>query len=72
MPGVHHVLCRAYKDAVCRFKTMQGYVVERAAGWDCHGLPVECAVQKQLGLEGPRDVHDFGLPAFNRACRESV
>ena len=66
-PGVHHVLCRAYKDAMCRWKTMQGFVVERSAGWDCHGLPVETMVQKELGLEGPADVERFGVETFNRA-----
>ena len=48
-PGIHHVLSRLYKDMVCRWKTMQGYVVERKAGWDTHGLPVEIEVQKKTG-----------------------
>ena len=49
-PGIHHVISRLFKDLVCRWKTMEGHVVERKAGWDTHGLPVEIEVQKQLGL----------------------
>ena len=55
-PGIHHILVRAYKDAVCRYKTMRGFLVERRAGWDTHGLPVEIEVEKELGLKTKSDV----------------
>ncbi|MBF0244735.1 MAG: isoleucine--tRNA ligase, partial [Planctomycetes bacterium] len=71
-PGLHHVMARTVKDAFCRYKSMCGFRVERKAGWDTHGLPVEIEVQKKLGLEGRVDVERFGIEAFNRACRESV
>jgi isoleucyl-tRNA synthetase len=72
MPGIHHVEARVFKDMFCRFKTMQGFHVERRAGWDCHGLPVEVAVEKKLGLSGKRDIESYGIAAFNERCRESV
>ena len=68
-PGLHHVLSRAYKDVVCRRETMRGRVVERKAGWDCHGLPVEVAVQKALKLEACEAVEEYGVARFNKACR---
>ena len=71
-PGFHHVLARAFKDLVPRYKTMQGYRVERKGGWDCHGLPVEIQVEKELGLSGKNDVERYGVEEFNRLCRESV
>ncbi len=71
-PGTHHVEARVFKDVFPRFKTMQGYHVPRKAGWDCHGLPVELAVEKQLGFSGKRDIEAFGIEAFNAKCRESV
>ncbi|MGL4831440.1 MAG: class I tRNA ligase family protein, partial [Propionibacteriaceae bacterium] len=71
-PGVHHVEARVFKDVFPRFKTMQGYQVERKAGWDCHGLPVELAVEKELGFSGKGDIEAFGVEAFNSKCRESV
>lgn len=71
-PGLHHVLARTFKDLVCRWKTMQGYVVERKAGWDCHGLPVEREVEKMLGFSTYEQVQTFGLERFNQLCRESV
>lgn len=71
-PGFHHVLARAFKDLIPRFKTMQGFRVERKAGWDCHGLPVELEVEKELGLSGKSDVEKYGVEEFNRLCRESV
>ncbi|WP_106585537.1 isoleucine--tRNA ligase [Murinocardiopsis flavida] len=71
-PGVHHIEARVFKDVFPRFKTMKGYHVERKAGWDCHGLPVEVAVEKELGLSGKRDIEEFGVAEFNRRCRESV
>jgi isoleucyl-tRNA synthetase len=71
-PGLHHVLARSFKDLMCRWKTMSGFVVERKAGWDCHGLPVEMGVQKELGLETFADVESFGLGKFNALCETSV
>jgi isoleucyl-tRNA synthetase len=71
-PGIHHVISRAVKDAVCRLKTMQGYRVERKAGWDTHGLPVEIEVEKALGLDGKDQVVEYGVEKFCNMCRESV
>lgn len=71
-PGIHHVITRAIKDMVCRYKQMQGYLVERKAGWDTHGLPVEIEVEKQLGLKNKSDVEQYGIAEFNKKCRESV
>ncbi|HEX2176634.1 MAG TPA: isoleucine--tRNA ligase, partial [Nocardioidaceae bacterium] len=72
MPGTHHVEARVFKDVFPRFKTMQGYRVDRKAGWDCHGLPVELAVEKELGFSGKPDIEAFGIAEFNQRCRESV
>ena len=72
MPGVHHVEARVFKDLFPRFKTMKGYRVRRKAGWDCHGLPVEVAVEKELGLSGKKDIEAYGVAEFNARCRESV
>jgi isoleucyl-tRNA synthetase len=71
-PGIHHVLARTLKDAVCRYWTMVGYRVERKAGWDTHGLPVELEVEKQLGISGKPEIEKYGIAAFNAKCRESV
>src|SRR5688500_1742886 len=72
VPGTHHVEARVFKDVFPRFKTMQGYRVERKAGWDCHGLPVELAVEKELGFSGKGDIEAYGVAEFNAKCRESV
>src|SRR5512142_973139 len=72
MPGAHHVEARTFKDLFPRFKTMQGYHVPRKGGWDCHGLPVEVAVEKELGFTGKRDIEAYGVAEFNARCRESV
>jgi isoleucyl-tRNA synthetase len=72
LPGAHHVEARTFKDLFPRFKTMQGCHVPRQAGWDCHGLPVEVAVEKELGLTGKRDIEAYGVAEFNARCRESV
>ena len=72
MPGVHHVEARVFKDAFPRFKTMQGFHVPRRAGWDCHGLAVEVAVEKELGLARKKDIEAYGIREFNERCRESV
>ncbi len=71
-PGTHHVEARVFKDLFPRFKTMQGRHVPRRAGWDCHGLPVELAVEKELGFNGKGDIEAYGVAAFNARCRESV
>ena len=72
LPGIHHVLARAFKDVIPRYKTMQGYYVPRKAGWDCHGLPVEVEVEKRLGLRGKQQIEELGVAEFNRHCRDSV
>lgn len=72
MPGTHHIEARVFKDLFPRFKTMQGHRVNRKAGWDCHGLPVELAVEKELGFSGKADIERYGIEAFNAKCRESV
>ena len=72
MPGVHHVEARVFKDVFPRFKTMQGFHVPRQAGWDCHGLPVEVAVERELGISGKKDIEGYGITEFNARCRESV
>ncbi|MDP9497860.1 MAG: isoleucine--tRNA ligase, partial [Actinomycetota bacterium] len=71
-PGTHHVEARVFKDLFPRFKTMQGHSVPRRAGWDCHGLPVELAVEKELGFTGKGDIEAYGVAEFNAKCRESV
>jgi isoleucyl-tRNA synthetase len=72
LPGAHHVEARVFKDVFPRYRTMRGYQVPRRAGWDCHGLPVELAVEKELGFTGKSDIEKFGVAEFNNACRESV
>src|SRR3954452_13506866 len=72
MPGTHHVEARVFKDVFPRFQTMRGRYVERKGGWDCHGLPVELAVEKELGFSGKADIEAFGVAEFNARCRESV
>ncbi len=71
-PGIHHVLSRTIKDVILRYKAMSGYAVPRKAGWDTHGLPVEIAVEKKLGLTQKNEIEKFGIEKFNRACRELV
>lgn len=71
-PGIHHVISRTVKDSVCRLKTMQGYRVERKAGWDTHGLPVEIEVEKALNLDGKDQVLEYGIAEFNDKCKHSV
>jgi len=71
-PGVHHLESRSFKDAIPRYKTMRGYRVNRRAGWDTHGLPVELQVEKELGFTGKPDIEKYGIAAFNKKCRESV
>jgi len=71
-PGIHHVMSRTVKDVVCRHKTMQGYFVNRKAGWDTHGLPVEIEVEKSLKISGKEQIEEYGVEAFNTMCRNSV
>jgi isoleucyl-tRNA synthetase len=72
MPGIHHVEPRTFKDVYPRYKTMTGHLVPRKGGWDCHGLPVEIEVEKEIGTTGKRDIEAFGVAAFNERCRASV
>lgn len=72
MPHIGHVETRAFKDIIPRFKTMQGYSVERKAGWDTQGLPVELEVEKDLGLSGKKDIEQYGIERFNAKAKESV
>ena len=71
-PGIHHVWARLFKDLYPRFHTMRGKYVARKGGWDCHGLPVEVEVEKELGFSGKEQIEQYGIEAFNRKCRESV
>ena len=71
-PGIHHILGRTIKDTFCRYKTLKGFQVNRKAGWDTHGLPVEIEVEKELGLDGRAQVEAFGIAEFNAACKASV
>jgi len=71
-PGIHHVISRTLKDLVCRYKTMQGFKVNRKAGWDTHGLPVEIEVEKSLGIKHKSEIAEFGIEKYNKACRDSV
>ena len=71
-PGTHHIEARVFKDLFPRYQTMKGNQVLRKAGWDCHGLPVEIAVEKQLGFNGKGDIEKYGIAKFNDQCRTSV
>ena len=71
-PGAHHVLSRVFKDIFPRYRTMCGHYVERKGGWDCHGLPVELAVEAEIGSTSKEDIERFGIAKFNARCREMV
>jgi isoleucyl-tRNA synthetase len=71
-PGIHHVLSRIFKDIICRYKTMRGFLVERKAGWDTHGLPVELQIEKELGITHKSEIEKFGIAEFNKKAKESV
>jgi isoleucyl-tRNA synthetase len=71
-PAAHHVLSRVFKDLFPRYKTMRGFFVERKGGWDCHGLPVELALEEELGFTSKDDIERFGIAEFNARCRERV
>lgn len=72
LPHFGHSLVTSIKDSLGRYKTMRGYYVERRNGWDCHGLPVEFAIEKQLGISGKKQILELGIEKFNAACRDSV
>ncbi|UJA21557.1 isoleucine--tRNA ligase [Thermoleophilia bacterium SCSIO 60948] len=71
-PGSHHVLSRVFKDVYPRYRSMCGYSVPRKAGWDCHGLPVELEVERELGITSKAEIEEFGIAEFNERCRSSV
>ena len=71
-PAFHHLLSRSMKDVVLRYKTMRGFFVERKAGWDTHGLPVELQIEKKLNLKSKKEIEKYGIAKFNKECRESV
>jgi len=71
-PALHHLEARVFKDLVCRYKYMKGFTVPRKGGWDCHGLPVEVQVEKELGLNSKKEVVDYGIGKFNETCRKEV
>jgi len=72
MPGIHHVMARTIKDIFCRYKTLQGFVVDRKAGWDTHGLPVELGVEKNLGITKEDIGTKITVEEYNSACRKDV
>ena len=72
LPGIHHVMARAIKDIFCRYKTQKGFKVDRKAGWDTHGLPIELGVEKQLGITKEDIGTKISVEDYNTACRCSV
>ncbi len=72
MPGIHHVISRTLKDLVCRYKTMQGFQVERKGGWDTHGLPIELGVEKLLGITKEDIGKKISVEEYNATCRREV
>src|SRR6478752_2152643 len=72
MPGIHHVMARAVKDVFCRYKTLKGYQVKRKGGWDTHGLPIELAVEKELGITKEDIGKKISVKEYNQKCREAV
>src|SRR3989440_12838190 len=71
-PGIHHVEARIFKDIFPRFQVMRGRYVHRKAGWDCHGLPVELQIERELGIQSKEDIERYGVAEFNERCRASV
>ena len=71
-PGLHHMVAKFMKDSICKYHSMKGKKVLRKVGWDTHGLPVELAVEKELGFKNKTDIEKYGIEAFNKKCRESV
>ena len=72
LPGIHHVMARSIKDVFCRFKTLKGYRVNRKAGWDTHGLPVELGVEKALGITKEDIGKKISIEKYNEACKKAV
>ena len=72
MPGIHHIMARSIKDIFCRYKTLKGYQVERKAGWDTHGLPIELAVEKELGINKEDIGKSISVEEYNVACKKAV
>jgi isoleucyl-tRNA synthetase len=72
LPGLHHVLARSYKDVFARYKQMTGFSVQRKAGWDTHGLPVELEIERALKISGKQQIEEYGIAEFNARCKESV
>src|ERR1035437_1080623 len=72
LPHYGHIVSGTIKDVIPRFKTMQGFHVTRRWGWDCHGLPIENLIEKELGLKSKKDIEEYGIEKFNKAARESV
>ena len=72
LPGIHHVMSRSLKDIFCRYKTLQGFRVNRKAGWDTHGLPVELGVEKELGITKEDIGKKISVDDYNKACKEAV
>src|SRR3990167_282521 len=71
-PAFHHLEALAFKDAMPRYKTMQGFHVPRKAGWDTHGLPVELQIEKKLGFTSKKDIEDYGIEQFNKLCKDKI
>ena len=72
MPGIHHVMARTIKDIFCRYKTLKGFQVNRKAGWDTHGLPIELSVEKELGITKEDIGHKISIEEYNKACKKAV
>ena len=71
-PGIHHMLAKFLKDAVCKYQTMKGMNILRKIGWDTHGLPIENHVEKKLGFDSKKEIENYGLDKFNKECRKSI
>ena len=71
-PGIHHMLAKILKDASCKYKTMQGFKVDRKVGWDTHGLPTEVNVEKKLGFKDKKDIENYGVEKFIEECKHDV
>ena len=72
MPGIHHVMARSIKDIFCRYKTLKGFQVDRKAGWDTHGLPIELSVEKELGISKDDIGRSISVEDYNAACKKAV
>ncbi|MBI1838848.1 MAG: class I tRNA ligase family protein, partial [Candidatus Colwellbacteria bacterium] len=71
-PGIHHIISRVFKDIILRYKSMTGFSVPRRAGWDTHGLPIELAVEKELGIKNKNEIDKLGVAVFNKKAREII